>query len=180
MPPGCSRSRTAAYITRCAASIFWGNQTRHNAQPLAWASPSPSEAVHLFEAPHSYESAPQTAEPDGATADSGPRLRRRGSFFLGSMRLPDFVSPSSASPGGFQPECTVPVRRGRVRRKKKVCYKRWPPASCFNPLSRSPMVERYAPFGRQKSLTPRSTLYTLLTELQADCKYTLHACSQEW
>ena len=45
---------------------------------LAWASPSPSEAVHLFEAPHSHESAPQTAEPDGATADSGPRLRRRG------------------------------------------------------------------------------------------------------
>ena len=41
---------------------------------LAWASPSPSEAVHLFEAPHSHESAPQTAEPDGATADSGPRL----------------------------------------------------------------------------------------------------------
>ena len=41
---------------------------------LAWVSPSPSEAVHLFEAPHSHESAPQTAEPDGATADSGPRL----------------------------------------------------------------------------------------------------------
>ena len=43
---------------------------------LAWAAPSPSEAVHLFEAPHSNESAPQTAEPDGATADSCPATQR--------------------------------------------------------------------------------------------------------
>ena len=43
---------------------------------LAWASRS--EAVHLSEAPLSRESAPQTAEPDSATADSGLRLRLRG------------------------------------------------------------------------------------------------------
>ena len=85
---------------------------------LAWASPSPPGAVHLFEAPHSHKPAPLTAEPDGATADSGPRLRRRGSFFRGSMKLSDFVSQSSAAPGGFQPECAAPVRRERMRRTK--------------------------------------------------------------
>ena len=82
---------------------------------LAWVSPSPSEAVHLFEAPHSYESAPQAAEPDVATADSGPRLRCRGDFFRSSMKLSDFVSPSSAAPGGFQQECAIPVHRERMR-----------------------------------------------------------------
>ena len=34
------------------------------------------------------------------------------------MRLSDFVSLSSAAPGGFQPECAVAVRRERVRRNK--------------------------------------------------------------
>ena len=43
---------------------------------MSWASRS--EAVHLSEAPLSHESAPETAEPDGATTDSAPRLRHRG------------------------------------------------------------------------------------------------------
>ena len=38
-------------------------------------------------------------------------------FFSGSTRLSDFVTPSSAAPGGFQPESAVPVRRERMRRK---------------------------------------------------------------
>ena len=101
-----------------------GHRSEHvrSRRALAWASPSPSEAVHLFEAPHSHESAPQTAEPDGATADSSPRLRCRGSFFRGSMKLSNFVSPSSAAPGRFQPECAVPVRRESMRRTK--CFHR--------------------------------------------------------
>ena len=63
---------------------------------LAWASPSPSEAVDFFEAPHSHEPAPQTAEPDGATADSGPSLRHRGprSEHVRSRRALAWASPS--------------------------------------------------------------------------------------
>ena len=41
-------------------------------------------------------------------------------FLRGSMKLSDFVSPSSAAPGGFQPECAVPVRPKRMRRKNVV------------------------------------------------------------
>ena len=36
------------------------------------------------------------------------------------MRLSDFVTPSSAAPGGFRPESAVPVRREGMRRKTKV------------------------------------------------------------
>ena len=49
----------------------------------------------------------------GNAADSGPHLRRRGFVFHGSMKLSDFVTPSSA---GFQPESAVPVRRERYPR----------------------------------------------------------------
>ena len=48
--------------------------------------------------PLSQDSAPQTAEPDGATADSGPRLRRRSprSEHARSRRALAWASPSTS------------------------------------------------------------------------------------
>ena len=94
---------------------------REHARPRrTLACASRSEAVRFSQPPLSQGSAPQTAEPDGPAADSGPRLRRRGPFFRGSMKLSDFVTPSSAAPGGTLPESAVPVRRERMRRKNKI------------------------------------------------------------
>ena len=89
---------------------------------LAWASRS--RAVHFSQPPLSQDSAQQTAEPDGAGANSGPRLRRRCSFFRGSMKLSDFVTPSSAAPGGTLPESAVPLRHERMHRTNKITASR--------------------------------------------------------
>ena len=55
----------------------------------------------------------------GNAADSGLRLRRRGSFFRGSMRLSDFVTPSSSAPGGTLPESAARMRHERMRATSK-------------------------------------------------------------
>ena len=47
-------------------------------------------------------------------------------------------------------------------------------------MCRCPLVGRYAPLGLQKSLKPRSTLYTLPTEPQPDRKHIQHARAQEY
>ena len=48
-----------------------------------------------------------------SAADSDPCLRR-SSFFRRSMRLSDVVSPSSAAPGEFQPECGTRAPRAHA------------------------------------------------------------------